>query len=508
MNTTRQSSATIVLADGRILVAGGIDDNLNRLASAETYSPMSGTFSPVGAMGTPRLIPGVAPLPDGKILITGGLTPTSATASAEIFDPQTNSFAPTGSMLAARYGHASFPLPDGRVMVAGGHTSSGSVTSQVEIYDPATGSFSPAPVSLPGPRTSGYVVRLPDGRTLIGGGSTTTANLTASSVYFDPVLGEFEQGPNLSVTRGYPTAAALPDGRAVVIGGPAVYNGPGLNTTEILTTEPVASFSGAEFGDQQLGSSTSQQIRVTNLGSENLSFRGGASIAGADQGDFSIEKDNCGGRTLAFQSSCVIQVRFSPGALGARAAQLTLRANTDPVSNVTALRGTGISPIRGATGATGSTGLPGVTGASGVSGVSGATGQTGAEGPVGPTGPQGPTGDTAAPAKPIVKQTVRKRRLSQGRKFVVARLECASACRVNRAEALVRDGVGKALKVPLKVTRALPGGGKIPARIELPKRLVNRLKATGRRSRIASVIVVTGEGGRTTKSMVVIVRAK
>ena len=54
-------------------------------ASAASY------FSPTGSMGTPRYAPGASPLPDGRVLVAGGIVALNTYGdSAEIFDPATS----------------------------------------------------------------------------------------------------------------------------------------------------------------------------------------------------------------------------------------------------------------------------------------------------------------------------------------------------------------------------------------------------------------------------------
>jgi hypothetical protein len=83
-------------------------------------------------MASARAAHTAALLPNGGVLVAGGLDATSSTErSTELFDPDAGHWVPIRSMVHARLNHTATPLPSGAVLVAGGEEQ-----SSAEVYAP------------------------------------------------------------------------------------------------------------------------------------------------------------------------------------------------------------------------------------------------------------------------------------------------------------------------------------------------------------------------------------
>jgi hypothetical protein len=121
---------------GSVLVAGGSDASAPS-DSAEVFNPQTAAFSPVGAMTAVRTLQAAVLLANGKVLIAGGQSSdTEFLQSAELFDPAHATFAATGSMQNLHAGATATVLENGDALIAGGRSSF------ADLYDPGAGTFS------------------------------------------------------------------------------------------------------------------------------------------------------------------------------------------------------------------------------------------------------------------------------------------------------------------------------------------------------------------------------
>ena len=222
MTASRGGHTATLLANGKVLVTGGADQDPTGtgLASAELYDPSTSTFTQTGSMAVGRFLHTATLLQNGKVLIAGGaLTSTAApVATAELYDPVTGSFTMTGAMATAREQHTATLLADGKVLIVGGTTATGAgdllPTASVEVYDPSTGSFS-VTGSMAEARSLHTATLLPSGNVLVAGGGVE--NSTAE--LYDPATGSFSITGGMEIGRSGHTATLLPNGSVLVAGG-------------------------------------------------------------------------------------------------------------------------------------------------------------------------------------------------------------------------------------------------------------------------------------------------
>jgi Kelch motif/Galactose oxidase, central domain len=221
LSQARFGQTATLLADGRVLIAGGQSRAL-ALNSAEVYDPKTGTFTLAGPMTQSRFGQTATLLPNGQVLVAGGYNASQMwLASAELYDPATGKFSPAGNMGSPRVFHAAVALADGRVLITGGSGKPGfgGSLASVEIYDSSTGKFSPAG-SMTNPRSWHSASLLSGGRVLVAGGQDDkNSGFLSSADFFDPVTNKFTATGSMKVARANQTATLLPDGRTLIVGG-------------------------------------------------------------------------------------------------------------------------------------------------------------------------------------------------------------------------------------------------------------------------------------------------
>ena len=236
LNVVGIHTATL-LADGKVLVAGGAHGTFNYAyggqRDAELYDSRARSFTATGSMTSARTFHTASLLPNGKVLVAGGFSDGQPDqplpeSSAELYDVATGSFTPAGTMGIARAVHTATLLPNGKVLIAGGATEQivdggfpffGAGIAGSEVYDPATNSFTTA--GAMGTRRYAHTATLlPNGKVLIAGGFPSDfAGALLTAELYDPATGTFNPTGNMGTPRGGHAATLLENGNVLVSGG-------------------------------------------------------------------------------------------------------------------------------------------------------------------------------------------------------------------------------------------------------------------------------------------------
>lgn len=256
MSTPRFVHSAASLPDGRVVVAGGSASvNLAAplpLASCEVFDPATQTWAPGPSLPLPRVFGVLSTLPNGELLLHGGLEffgpiPIHATSCLRLvagaggqlsWQPQ----APISSVHVA-HEQGTLLLADGRLLVAGGtefQVQNGALglyaINRVDIYDPNTATWSPASAAPSTGFFAGTLTQLPNGLVIAAGGLAGLLSDNASAqplrdvMAFDPGTGLWQTLPPMQQPRFLHAAVATSDGMVVVVGGHFAAQGGGGNT--------------------------------------------------------------------------------------------------------------------------------------------------------------------------------------------------------------------------------------------------------------------------------------
>ncbi len=172
----RAGHSLTVLPDGRVLIVGGQSGGTSSPVTAEFFDPATETFTAiVSPPGNHRQLHAATLLDSttGRVLFIDG-----GSAILEMFDPATGSFFPAGGASSVnRTGATASLLPDGRVLIAGGlqdaGSSSGIALDGFDIWVNSGGDHGSVlrpSVVFPEPRYGHTATTVRDGRVLFAGG--------------------------------------------------------------------------------------------------------------------------------------------------------------------------------------------------------------------------------------------------------------------------------------------------------------------------------------------------
>lgn len=234
----RMYHTSTVLADGRVLVYGGMGTGGEPLATAEVFDDGMFESLALDPAPEPRLGHTASLLPDGRVLIAGGAADfpvaSNPRGDAFIIDPQSGETTSVQNQLAQpRAFHLSVATGNmvGEVVLAGGLDELQSMDT-IEIYTPGSNNFRGLSPSGEGrqrmlsARAGHSATLLLDGDVLLVGGrnqdpfGTDGDSLLSADVWSAELDGLIGTGDSLpSEAREWHTASALEDGRILIAGG-------------------------------------------------------------------------------------------------------------------------------------------------------------------------------------------------------------------------------------------------------------------------------------------------
>ncbi len=207
-----------LLQDGRVLIVGAVEsrDAHPPEGKALLYDPQTNTWTATGPTVRPVWYRKSVLLADGRVLVAGGKDLASipspdyqVMASAEIYDPTSDTWTVAADLAQPRFGYDLVLLPDSQVLALGGARAgdccrtSSSFVREIELYDPAANQWRIVG-ELPQPRGHATATLLPDGRVWVAGGRTTDDTAYLSDTWLI--------GPHMSAA-----ASALPGGSDVLL---------------------------------------------------------------------------------------------------------------------------------------------------------------------------------------------------------------------------------------------------------------------------------------------------
>jgi len=224
LNTARYAHTATLLLNGKVLVAGGTDGS-SALSSTELYDPTDGSWKLLAVgLYTARYCHTATLLTNGTVLVTGGRdSDNNSIPDCQLFDPAVGYWRTFrgNNLITPRYSHTATLLPDGRVLVAGGVNTTNGTLSSAELFIPngTGGSWSQA-ADMGSARYDHTATLLPNGTVLVAGGFVPGYALGSSILYApDSGGGAWTSTGSLNVERGASTATLLPNGEVLVTGG-------------------------------------------------------------------------------------------------------------------------------------------------------------------------------------------------------------------------------------------------------------------------------------------------
>lgn len=209
----------VVLNDGRLLIIGGQRNptDYESINTCNIFNPITNSWTTVAPMNQARTRFSALLLPDGRVLVMGGLYRTTTAYemlnSCEIYDPTNNTWTYVASMNNVRYGHQASLIRNGKIMVCGGGNPEGST----EVYDIYNNTWEVVG-DLNSNRQFFNLVKLNNNLLFAIGGDQNSSGVSTIEK-FNQFNYVWEQVDEMVGLRGYSATEVVNNNTAITIGG-------------------------------------------------------------------------------------------------------------------------------------------------------------------------------------------------------------------------------------------------------------------------------------------------
>ncbi len=287
MTLARKNPYLFNLADGRVLIIGGVQEKYPPSTTVnsiqpEIYNPDNGTFTLLttyhngysNQLWMPYVTQAIQ-MSDGRIFILSGNTGTA------VLDPITGAVYPSASTLYSRSSAALAALSEGRILLVGGDKSPASA----EVFSPLgssrgfnyylrqSGNLAGISTLLDSALTdqrysSTSTTTLADGRIMFSGGRGSSSDQLASVDIFDPTTMQFMSSPpSMTIARASHGTVVLTDGTVMVFGGwtPRIPSGTGAYQTRAVSMfNPLTNTFSVGYGEITTPRVDAPAVRLNN----------------------------------------------------------------------------------------------------------------------------------------------------------------------------------------------------------------------------------------------------
>jgi len=217
MNQPRCHHTATLLSTGNVLVASGFTSYESDTTSAELYNPTAGEWKTTGSLHAARQNGAATLLANGQVLLAGGINFNNGIESilttTELYNPSSGVWSVTGSMISGIVNPASALLGSNDVLIA----------NATQFYSPASATWTK---TGPLPRQAGNPLRatlLPNGNVLASGTDCTYSGCghvpSATCFLYTTSTNSWSVTGSMNQPRIDHTSTLLLNGMVLVAGG-------------------------------------------------------------------------------------------------------------------------------------------------------------------------------------------------------------------------------------------------------------------------------------------------